>query len=381
MLGLALLAALLGAQQGPLDPRSSIKIDLPADSPLSLVSADVGESRATARGGAAVLDLHMMLTLRNSGSQNVRAITLLVLAQEVTAGGKASVTAPSLSVGPGEVFPVRVDLRLLRPLQPALAAGGPLVQVRLDGVLFEDFSFYGPNRLNSRRAMTVWETEAERDRRYFKSVLAEHGPRGLQREALDSLARQAARPRVNVQVVRSGRAVSSAVADTARSERPVQFAFLRFPDSPLDPLSGRARISGNEARAPRIAVRNRSSRPIRYFEIGWIVRDTEGREFLAASIPASIGGKDLAPGEEGQALEDTALRFSGGQGTAIGVSSMTGFVSQAEYADGKIWIPDRPSLTGAGLLDVLAPSAEEQRLTSIYHNKGLEALIEELKKF
>jgi hypothetical protein len=38
-------------QDGALD-RTSVKINLPADSPVALVSADWGESRATARGGA-----------------------------------------------------------------------------------------------------------------------------------------------------------------------------------------------------------------------------------------------------------------------------------------------------------------------------------------
>src|SRR5438128_1287461 len=158
----------LQAQDAPLDPHSSIKINLPADSPVTVLSANLGESRATARGGAIVLDLHMALSLRNTSAHRVRGVTLLVLAQEVTPGGKASVAVPSLDVGPGDAFPVRIDLRLLRPLQ---AGGGPLVQVGLDGVLFQDLSFYGPNRLDSRRAMTVWETEAQRDRQHFKKVL------------------------------------------------------------------------------------------------------------------------------------------------------------------------------------------------------------------
>ena len=68
--GALLLAALpLAAQDTALDPASSVKIDLPADSPLTLISTSMGESRATARGGAIVLDLHMTLTLRNSRLQ------------------------------------------------------------------------------------------------------------------------------------------------------------------------------------------------------------------------------------------------------------------------------------------------------------------------
>ena len=54
----------LSAQEAALDPHSSIKLDVPADSPVSLISANMGESRASARGGAMlrgggwVVDLH-----------------------------------------------------------------------------------------------------------------------------------------------------------------------------------------------------------------------------------------------------------------------------------------------------------------------------------
>ena len=93
------------------------KIDLPKDSPVAVLSADYKESNETARGGAMLLDLHAALSLRNSSQRRIRGITLLVTAQDVTPGGKGSVTVTSLDVGPDETFPVRIDLRLLRPLQ------------------------------------------------------------------------------------------------------------------------------------------------------------------------------------------------------------------------------------------------------------------------
>ena len=221
--GLILASGLaLSGQDIGLDPHSSVSIKFPSDSPVLALSTDVGESRATPRGGAIVMDLHMKLALRNSSSQRIRGVTLLVTAQEVTPGGKASVAVPSLNIGPGQTFPIRIDLRLLRPLQ---AGGGPLVKVSLDGVLFEGFDFYGPNRLNSRRSMTVWEMEAERDRLHFQSIVNRGGPEALRREMLDSLARQAERPRIDVRVSRGGPAVTSAAAN----ER-MRFDFLKIPD-------------------------------------------------------------------------------------------------------------------------------------------------------
>ena len=368
----------LGAQDAPLDSHSSIRINFPPDSPVVALSTEqnVGESRATPRGGALVIDLHMALSLRNSSSRTIRGVTLLVTAQEVTPGGKASVAVPSLNVAPGQAFPVRIDLRLLRPLQ---AGGGPLVKVSLDGVLFEGFDFYGPNRLNSRRSMTVWEMEAERDRRYFKSVLTSVGPEGLRREMMDSLVRQAERPRIDVRLSRGGRAVSSA----AEPERMERFAFLKMPEAPVEAVDGWAEVAGNEARTPTIQVVNRSAHPVQYVEIGWIVKDRQGHEFLAGSVPAAEGDLLLPPGQTGRVLQDTALRFSRNAGEPVAIGSMTGFVSQVQFAGekGQVWVPDRQALRNSGLLRLIAPSPEEQRLADMYRTKGLGAVMEELRKF
>ena len=134
---------------------------------------------------------------------------------------------PCIDVPSGEQFTVPVDIRLVRPVQQA---GGPLVRVQLDGVLFDDLSFFGPNRLNSQRAMTFWETEAQRDRAYFKHVLQARGDKGLGEEMLQSIARQAERPQLNVALSRNGRATGSIVPQgVAAGEHVAQFAFLKLP--------------------------------------------------------------------------------------------------------------------------------------------------------
>jgi hypothetical protein len=364
----------LCAQETPLD--NSVKINLPPDSPLTLISANLGESHVSQRGSAVVLDLDVTLTLHNASPNRVRGVSLMVTAQEVTPGGKASVSVPSLDVPPNQNFPVRIDLRLLRPAQ---IAGGPLVQVNLDGVLFQDYTFYGPNRLDSRRTMTAWEMQAQRDRKYFKSILAAHGMEGLKQAMLESLNRQAERPRLDVQVSR-GRAVTSA----AVGEHNARFAFLRFPDEPVEPVDGWAEIAGNEARNPRIDVRNLSSRQVRSVEIDWIVTDRQGKQYMAGSVPASGPEFNLKAGSTSRVLQDTALRFarlSNDGGAPVSIAGMTGFVGQVEFADGKVWIPNRESLANAQLLGILEPSPEEQRLTDLYRKKGPKALADELNKF
>lgn len=367
------VAAVLGAAAQDRSLDNSVKINLPADSPVTLISANLGESHATQRGSAVVLDLDVVLTLRNSSQNRVRGVTLLVAAQEVTPGGKASVSVPSLDVAPNANFPVHINLRLLRPMQ---MGNGPLVQVNLDGVLFQDFSFFGPNRLDSRRSMTAWEMEAQRDRKYFKSVLAARGMDGLKQAMLDCLNREAQRPRYDVQVSRG-----AAVGTAAAADHNVKFAFLRFPGAPVEPVEGWAEISGNEASNPRIDVHNVSDRQVRYVEVGWIVTDRQGNQFVAASVPASGPQFNLKAGSTSRVLQDTVLHISKSGAGPVSIAGIKGFVGQVEFSDGTVWIPNRDSLAGAQLLGVLQPSPEEQRLMDLYRKKGPKALADELSKF
>jgi len=362
------------AQDTALDPGSSVKIDLPADSPLNLISTTMGDSRATSRGGAIVLDLHMGLTLRNGGTKHIRGVTLLITAQEFAPGGKGSVARPSIDVPPGETFTLPVDIRLVRPVGES---AGPLVRVQLDGVLFDDLSFYGANKLHSQRALTFWEVEAQRDRAYFKQALQARGEKGLQQEMLSSLSKQQDRPQLDVSLTRNGRAVGSTVPAT---DRVAQFAFLNLPSAPVQPLEGWAAISGNEARSPQIEVVNHSGKPVRYVEIGWLVKDETGREYLAGSVPASDSTMMLPAGQRARLQQDTALKFSRG-GRPIEIDSMTAYVSQVEFADGHVWVPSRHDLDSSPLLRITSPSPEEQRLADIYAKKGLAALVAELNRY
>jgi hypothetical protein len=350
ILGLAgLLAATLSAQG------LSHKFDLPQDSPVAFVAADFTNSTAAARGGAYVVDVNASLTLRNTTQRRIRSITLAVYAQ---AGGKGSVSVPSLDVAPGAAFSVHVENHLVRPL----ATGGgamPGVEVKLDGVLFDDLSFYGLDTLSSRRQMTRWELEARRDREHWKSVLKTAGAEGLRREVLAGLAR----------VTRKGPGVQMARGRATNQEREMQVAFAASPDAPIAAELGTLRVSDSEVRAPRFTVRNRSTKGVEHIEIDWIVKDTQGREFYAASMSTDL---KLGPKQSGEVREETALRFQ----QPVAVESMTGVVASVSYVGGGQWIPSRGDLR-----DALPPSPEEQRLLQLYNRKGLDALVEELKKF
>src|SRR2546423_14988090 len=136
-------------------PTLTRKIDLPKDSPVSVVSSDWGDSNATVRGGAYFVDVHAGLTLRNSGQRRIRGITLAVLAQEVTPGGKGAGSQPSLDVAPGDTFSLRIDMPLLRPLGGGQA--GPAAGGRPGGGLFHAPQFLWPAKRHPHSTLTVGE--------------------------------------------------------------------------------------------------------------------------------------------------------------------------------------------------------------------------------
>ena len=49
---------------------------------------------------------------------------------------------------------------------------------------------------------------------------------------------------------------------------------------------------------------------MRYVEIGWLVRDKSGREYLAGSLPGAESTIVPPAGQHTRLQQDTALRFS-----------------------------------------------------------------------
>ena len=377
------LAGLLGvatllAQDAPLSS-SSVSFDLPEDSPIAVMRADTGTSRQIARGAALVLDLNLSLTLRNISSNRIHGVTLRIVSQEVAMGGVGSVFQPGLNVGPGEAFPVHISTKLMRPMQ---MAGAPVLHVNLDGVLFQDLTFYGPDKLHSRRVMTASEMEAQRDRMALKRVLARGGNPALTDAILKILARRQALPEVQGRIVR-GRALTNAglAAISPDRGRQEQFAFLRFPDGPIQLIRGSAEIAGSDARAPSIEVANLSDKAVKYVELGWVLTDNDGHSYMAGALPSSDPAFSLPARATATVRTANTLEFSTA-GKPLSIQKVTGFVNQVEFADGKVWVPSRQNMdSNPLLLQVIEPSAEEERLANLYVMKGFPALIEELKKY
>jgi hypothetical protein len=371
--GLLGVATLL-AQDAPLS-NSSVSIALPKDSPVAFMGMTTGASRTTARGAALVLDLNLSLTLRNISANRIHGVTLRVVSQEAR-GGIGSVFQPDLNVGPGEAFPVHIITQLMRPAQ---MSGGPLLQVNLDGVLFQDYTFYGPDKLHSRRIMTASEMESQRDRAALKRLLAQGGTPALQNGILKILARREALPQIQGRIV-SGHTVTNAAIASITPEREEKFACLQFPDSPIELKQGSALIAGSEVRAPRIEVYNRTDKAVKYVELGWVLIDPKGRAYMAGSLPSTDPAFSLPARGTTKVSQENTLDFSTNR-QPLNISKVTGFVNQVEFVDGKVWVPNRQNLDDNPLLlQVLQPSVEEERLANIYVTKGLPALVEELKK-
>lgn len=356
---------------------SQVRFMETAGVPVSLVAVDSSETVIQPRGGVLVIDLRATVRIRNDGAHPIRGISLGVWAGEETLGSKASVAVPGLHMKPGELFPLRLVLRLLRPLP---APKENIVSVEVDGLLFDNFRFHGPDRLDSKRRLMVWTMQADRDREAMRKVLAAGGPEKLQEQVLARLVAQQQRPRLEARSL--GRSVSTSVRNL--TERRLTLAFSDIPESPIGALKGSAFVAGRTARAPEVTVENRSSKAVQYFELGWVIDDSLGRRYAAGSLPAPNSPIRLAPGQSIVTSADRRFSFwpvDKGENHDFSVKGIRGFIAQVQFEDGSLWIPSRKDLRQANLLELLPASPEEQRLTNLYRRHGLDELIEELGRY
>jgi hypothetical protein len=351
-----------------------LDVEFPRDSPVLVVSFGLGPTTARVHGMSMALDLHASLMLRNVGTRPISGLTLSVEAQDLTPSGKGSVTVPSLDAQPGELFPVRIDMELLRPFNSG-KSDGAMVQVSLDCALFTDLSAYGPDKLGSRRALMVYEMQGRRDRRYFANLLQTRRLAEL-REELNFGLQDLNPQQLGLELLREP--IKSQI-HTERDEQ-VAVGSVSFPSAPVKALGGEARIVGNEVRAPQLEIKNTSQKTVRSIDMGWIVRDERGRDFVAGSIPAAL---ELNPVETRSLTEFGTLRFSHPAGQRMTIQALMAFVNDVEFADGKLWIPTRvdieQSTIDPALRRALATSPEQQRLAEIYRRKGISGLAEALK--
>ena len=348
-----------------------LNVEFPRDSPVLLVSFS-GSTPAHVHGMSMAIDVHASLLLRNTGNKVISGLTLRVEAQDLTPSGKGSVTLPSLNIRPGEVFPVRADLEVLRPFN-APKSDGAMVQVSLDCALFSDLTAYGPDKLGSRRALIVYELQARRDRQYLAALL-QQGRFTQIREELNFGLQDFSPQQFALELVRDPR--PSMDRDHAMSIDAVS-----FPSAPVQTIGGAAHVVRNEVRSPQIEIKNGTQRAVSSLDMGWIIRDERGQDFVAGSTAAAVR---LGPVSAEKVSETSTLRFSRPQGPPMLIEALMAFVNDVEFADGSVWIPTRRDIDAATndpiLRRALATSPERERLADIYRKKGLSGLADELKR-
>jgi hypothetical protein len=169
----------------------------------------------------------------------------------------------------------------------------------------------------------------------------------------------------------------------ANEEQRIELSSIPLTEAPLEVVSGVSMVDGVTARSPRVTVINVSPKAVRYFEIGWLVSDPQGRRYTAGAVPSS--GAQLPPGAVASTDSQREFVFQvvsdARAAGRLAISGMSGYISQVEFTDGSVWVPPRNSLVNSRLLEVAPVSAEEQRLMGIYENLGLASVVQELSKF
>ena len=369
-----LLLALVSAAATPAadDNGKWLTVAFPDDSPVLPVSFDMGPTTAHVKGMSMAIDLHASLMLRNIGKKPICGITLRVEAQDLTPGAKGSVSKPSVFVQPGEQFPIQINMELLRPFNTP-KTDAAMVQVSLDCALYSDFEAYGPDKLHTKRTLVVYEMQAKRDRQYLAGLL-ESGQLAQLREELNFGMPDFAPQQLGLEFLRGPQV-------GAGREQQVAVSPVAFRSGMVQPVRGAAQVAGNEVRTPKVEVRNMSKTAVRSLEMGWIVRDERGKEFVAGSVTPAM---PIGPVQTANMTEPGTLRFSRPSGQPMVIDALMTFVNDVEFADGKLWIPSRADIDGAtsdpALRRELATSPEEQRLAQIYRRDGMRGLERELKR-
>ena len=350
-----------------------IAVTIPEGVPVRAMASDFSSSDVEPRGGVLVINLSGTVHLENVGQEVIRALVLRIEAGDGAFGGRAAVTVPSRHTPRGEGLDIPINIRLLRPLP---LPSGPAVVIEPDSVLFASMTSAGPDRLGAAGRLRVLEAEAQRDRAFFLSKIDSGGLPELATAMQDSLRRQAARPRLSVRLAGNGPATAGPAADPRR----VEIAFLDIPGAPVVAEGAVATALETVWSAPQFDLHNRSDQAVHHLDIGWLAEDAAGVVYSLGSAP--LGGRpQMAAGARLETRPESRFRIefpTSGGGHALG--GMTAFLRSAGLMDGSVWVPSREALDVSGLADALPVSAEEERLSLLYRDRGPRAVEAELRK-
>lgn len=378
-------AAAPGGEGAEVDPRSFVRVQLPPDSPVEVVDLSYGSSRIVRRPMALEMELNLILTLRNRSGKPVEGLALVLgTAAARGAVGLSAVSGIRLESGATFTLPARMhaDYHLASTAASTSARQLPSsMQVRLDAVLFSDGTGYGPDRMRALGAMRINQAESLRDRRFFH-VLYDSG--GLPR-LLSVLQRWGGEATAQTNAPQETPSVLAGVsAERARAlAQFADFRVARFSDAPIEIVSARARVFDGGLVDPSLEVRNISGVPVTDFLVTWLLSDATGKEFRGATISAS-GWREpgtrfqVAPGESAVWSHSSVLAI-GPRATGPILSGRV-YLRAVEFADGRVWVPERHTIEAAGLTGPLTFSPEVVRLFRLYQTRGPSALLAEFRR-
>ena len=166
----------------------------------------------------------------------------------------------------------------------------------------------------------------------------------------------------------------------ALHEHVMRCAMLRLQGSLCILEGGTALIRGVIADAPRFRLRNRARQGVRHFEIAWLVRDARGTVYSVGSAPVDQLDR-VGPQERFETRADGRFRIHPvAAGRPPAIEAVSAYLRSAQLDDGSVWVPSRQALQASNLIEAVPVSAEEQRLSQLYRERGAEAVAAELRR-
>ncbi len=369
-----------------IDPRAFVRVTLPPNGPLELVQVDYGTSFIMRNQRGMQMALDLMLAVRNRSAKPIEGMAMALGYGFGKPGTEGLSAVSGIRLEPGATYAVPARMRAEIELPPAGARARPVdlptsVRVSLDSVLFADGSSFGPDQMRVLGAMRINQAESARDRRYFQA-LTETGGLGRLLGMLEKLDAQAAGASAAA-AQRTPRVLAGAAAERARAlAQFADFRVARLPGAPLEIVSARARVYDAGLVDPALEIRNAGGAEVADFQVAWVLRDASGREFRAATVSGSSRSRaarslPLAAGESWAWSDPAVLETGPASGPIL---SGRVYLRAVQFADGRVWVPERAQLEAAGLSGVFTYSPEAIRLLRLYQSRGPAALTAELRR-
>lgn len=173
------------------------------------------------------------------------------------------------------------------------------------------------------------------------------------------------------------RTLGGARAEVLRTHSlPGRVEIVTLPGAPLQIVGAQASFAEGRLIDPTVEVKNTGTAALKDFQVVWVFRDASGNEYRGR---ITQGRRNVAAGERVQIAENLAFETSR-TGPEAEIVSARVFLRSAEFADARVWVPERKALEAHSVGQFLPMAPGTHDLLASYRQHGMSALLAQLNQ-